>query len=183
MSPGPMMPGQAIDIPLVPEIAECFGYRHDARYVSFHVVPDMDDLVFDDGRSSGNCATWAFQAYRRHRAVGSLLDGVRIGTGGGQATHCLLIDREANRARIAPLAEAGEFLRRQWSHLPEARPGASGAAEMTLDDLLDLAGWREERVDMAAVQKAMAEQRGRVGRMISFLDMCPVPPGKGEGRG
>jgi hypothetical protein len=34
---------------------------------------------------------------------------------------------------------------------------------------------RERPIDHEAIARRMVEQRGRVGRMMSFLDMCPVP--------
>ncbi len=42
--------------------------------------------------------------------------------------------------------------------------------------------WEEMRVNQAAIMRQMQEQRGRVGRMVSWLDQCPVPPPL-EGRG
>jgi hypothetical protein len=40
----------------------------------------------------------------------------------------------------------------------------------------------EERVHQAEVMRAMQEQKARVGRMMSWLDQCPVlKPGEGRG--
>src|SRR5688572_10868847 len=41
------------DIPVPPELVEALGYRGEAGYVGFHYINDADDLVFDDGESSG----------------------------------------------------------------------------------------------------------------------------------
>ncbi len=40
------------------------------------------------------------------------------------------------------------------------------------------AGWREEPVDPEALARRMAEQRGRIGRMQAWLDLCPDAPGR-----
>jgi hypothetical protein len=47
-------------------------------------------------------------------------------------------------------------------------------------DFEELMQARQEKIDPGEIGRQMAEQRGRIGRMISFLDMCPTP---GEGRG
>ena len=36
--------------------------------------------------------------------------------------------------------------------------------------------WRTRPVDPDAVARAMTEQRGRVARMMNWLDMAPTPP-------
>src|SRR5215211_407783 len=95
------LPGTPVDLPLPPGLTVCLGYRGDARFVVFHWSPFGDQLVFDDGRSSGTAQSWAFLAYKRHRAVEPLLRGYDLGSSEEEATHVLLIDREANRASIA----------------------------------------------------------------------------------
>lgn len=175
------LPGQSINLPMASDLATTFGYPGNARYVGFRVDSEMDDLIFDDGVSGGNGATWVFMSYRRHRAVGTLLDDVGIGLTEPRAENWLLIDTEAGRASIVPVNEARQFLRDQYPEQPPLTPEQIAAVQGRMDAML-AEGWREERVDPEAVMKAMAEQRARVGRMLSWLDMAPVPPPK-EGRG
>ena len=170
------LPGQHVDVPLPPELAETFGYRGDARYVAFYHSPLGDEVTYTDGRSTGSGATWSFLAYRRHRAVAPLLADWNLGYSDVDAEYALVIDREANRASIAPLATATAFLAAQHPPEPELTPVQQAAFQRELERLL--AEWRTRPVDHAAVAHEMAEQRARVGRMMSWLDMAPVPPAK-----
>jgi hypothetical protein len=178
----PRLPGQAVDVPVPPDLAEAFGYRGQARFVGFCWSPLGDELNYDDGRSAGSGASHAFLTYKRHKSVEPLLRGWNLGYSDAEAEHCLLLDRQRNRASIAPLAVARAFLKAQH---PPARPLSAQEAE-TLRRQIEEAiaqGWQEVRVNPAEVQRLMQEQRQRVGRMVSFLDMCPTPPGRGRGRG
>jgi hypothetical protein len=172
------LPGVPVDIPLPPSVTECWGYTYDAQFASFRF--SFDHLIFDDGRSSGTGNSWAFSAYTRHRAVSGLLDGFDLGGSDHEAASVLLIDREAQRASICPLREARAFLSGQYPPVEEPRPEERAEAARRFDEMVD-SGWREEKVDMAEVMRAMAEQRGRVGRMMSFLEMCPDAPERGRG--
>lgn len=178
MSPDSPLPGTPVDIPLLPELAETFGYRGDARYVGFYWTPMGDEVVFTDGRGSGSGQSWAFLAYRRHRAVRTLLDGWNLGYSDVDAEHCLVLDRERNRASVAPLAEARAFLESQHPPPPELSPEEAEALRERVEAILR--EWREAAIDPAELRRVMDEQRGRLGRMVSFLDMCPVPPGAGQ---
>lgn len=174
------MPGLPTDLPLPPSLCETWGYRHDARYVGFCWWGGADTVAFDDGINSGTGNGWAFQEFRRHRAVAPLLKPFDLGSLRTEATHAILIDRTMNRASVCPIAEAEAFLRSQHSPETPLIPDDPEALRRELD-AADT-GWREVPVDMAAVMREMDEQRGRVGRMQAWLNMCPVP-GKGEGRG
>jgi hypothetical protein len=90
----------------------------------------------------------------------------------------LLIDREANRASVALVAEAGAFLEGQHLPAPELTPEQQEALNRELERLMK--EWRERPVDHETVAREMAEQRARVGRMMSWLDIAPVPE-QGEG--
>ena len=163
---------------MTPELAETFGYRGNARFVAFYHSPLGDEVTYTDGRSAGTGATFAFLAFRRHRAVSPLLAGWNLGYSDLDAEYALVIDREANRASIAPLAEAHAFLEERHPPEPELTPEQQEVFHRELDRLL--AEWRTRPVDHEAVAREMAEQRGRVGRMMSWLDMCPVPPQEGH---
>jgi hypothetical protein len=165
-----MMPGIRPDCPLPPSFCETLGYNDDARFVSFRW--SYDHLIVDDGRSSGTANAWAFQSYTRHRAVAGLLSGFDLGGADHEAASVLLIDREMSRASICPLREARAFLREQYPPEPPMSPEERAEAARQFEEMMDT-GWREVRVDPAEVVKAMAEQRGRMGRMLAWLDLCP----------
>jgi hypothetical protein len=170
------LPGQRIDIPLPPNVTETFGYRGEARFVGFFWSPLGDQLVATDGVHSGTAQSWAYLGYRRHPAVAPLLAPFDLGSSEEDGTHMLLIDRQTNQASIVPVAEARDFLTRQHPPAPELTLEQQEAFQKELERLL--AEWRQRPVDLEAVARQMAEQRARVGRMMSWLDMAPVPPAK-----
>lgn len=175
---GVPMPGEAVDVPLPPECVECWGYRGEARFVSFRVDADLDEAVFDDGRWSGSAEAWAYQAWRRHAAVAPLLGDALVAPP-GKPPCCLLVDREAHRASIAPLSEARSFLESQWPPEPPLSEAQRQAVERELDRLSEETR-RSRPVDTASVLRAMKEQQGRIARLCSWLDLCPVPPARGR---
>lgn len=132
------------------------------------------ELIADDGQSPGTANGWAFSSYARHRAVAPLLDPQDLGSDDHAAPAVLLIDREANRATITPAAEAREFLRDQWPPMAELTPEQQAAFGKEFPRLL--AEQNSQPVDNEAIARQMQEQRGRVGRLMSFLDLCPEPP-------
>lgn len=170
------LPGQPIDIPLPPDAVAAFGYAGKARFVSFRWV--YDDLVIDDGRMSQTGAGWVFSAYSQHRAVFPLLTAMTPEEG-EPAQVALLIDREKNRASLVPAVEARSFLHDQWPPEPPLSPEQQAELQRRIEEMVSQ-GWREIQVDPQEVMRLMQEQRGRVGRMMSWLDMAPEPPsGKG----
>lgn len=172
------LPGASVPLPVPPDMPRALGYPYDARYVVFFYQADTDDLMWNDGIRAGNAQPWVFKEYLRHRAVEPLLRAFDLTS--PDSDRVLVIDQGGSRASVATGAEAAEFLRQHRPPLPELPPDV----EQSLADYLTpiFKEWQEQAVDPQAVQQAMAEQRGRVGRMVSFLDMCPVPPPK-EGRG
>jgi hypothetical protein len=172
------MPGQPVDIPLPPAFTETLGFRGDARYVGFYYSPLGDQLVVTDGVNSGTGQTWAYLGYKRHRAVASLLAPFDLGSSEEDAVHMLLIDRETNRASVAPVSEARDFLTWQHPPAPELTPEQQMEFNRELERLMK--EWRERPVDHEAIAREMQEQRRRVGRMMSWLDMAPVPPLQGQ---
>ena len=169
-------PGHPIDIPLPPALTETLGYRNDARFVSFRW--SYGELIVDDGRSSGSANAWVFQSYARHRAVAPLLDPHDLGGSDHPAPSVLLIDRVKNRAYIAPAAEAKAFLRDQHPPEPVLTPEQQVTFRHEMETLL--AEHRSRPVDHGAIAREMAEQRGRVGRLMGWLDQCPTPPDRGR---
>jgi hypothetical protein len=165
------LPGQSVPLPIPPDLLAALGYRGQARYVGVRFTPMGDEVVLDDGRVSCSGATWTYLAFKRHRAVAPLLEPFDLGSSEEEATHMLLIDAQACRASVAMVAEARAFLQSQ--HPPEV-PLSPEQVEEIRQRIKQ--GWREVHVDPEAVRRHMEEQRGRVGRMIGWLDQCPEPP-------
>jgi hypothetical protein len=174
------LPGRRLDLPLPPALAETFGYRGEARFVGFSWSPCGDELVVDDGLSSETGQSWAFLTYRRHPAVATLLRGWNLGASDTEAEFALVLDRTANRVSLAPLHDARAFLERQHPPATPLTEEQREELEQRVEEMM-ARGWRDEPVDMEQVRRSMEEQRGRVGRMVAWLDMCPAPPQQGRG--
>jgi len=181
VSDNPALPGTRVDLPLPPGLDRAFGCNGNARFVAFSWTPMGDEVVYEDGRSSGTGASWTFLAYRRHRSVAPLLEGFNLGYSDADADHALVTDREANRASIAPVAEARQLLRDQHPPEPPLTEEQRAGLERQVAEMV-ARGWHEVPVDPEQVRRSMEEQRQRVGRMMSWLEMAPVPE-SGEGRG
>ncbi|MBY0459084.1 MAG: hypothetical protein K2V38_17245 [Gemmataceae bacterium] len=170
-----VLPGQPVDVPLSPDLCLTFGYRGAARYVGFHWSPVGDQLVYLDGVDAGTGQSWAFLEYKRHRAVRPLLAPFDLGSSERDGAHVLLIDRQGHRASVTPAGKARAFLAGQHPPPPVLTPEQEETFRHELDRLL--AAWRERPVDHEALEREMGEQGGRVARMVSWLDMAPLPPG------
>ncbi|VTR95114.1 Uncharacterized protein OS=Meiothermus silvanus (strain ATCC 700542 / DSM 9946 / VI-R2) GN=Mesil_2842 PE=4 SV=1 [Gemmata massiliana] len=170
------MPGTKLPLlPVPPGLGPALGYPGNARYVVFYLDADLDDVMYNDGVRAGTGSTWVFQGYRRHPAVEPLLRDFDLTS--AQSDLCLVFDLEGTRASIASATEAAEFLRRHRQPLPPAPPMTEPLRSLA-EQLQE--GFEEVKVDHNAVAKAMAEQRGRVGRLMSWLDQCPTPPRRGH---
>ncbi|WP_082838873.1 hypothetical protein [Gemmata sp. SH-PL17] len=89
----------------------------------------------------------------------------------------MLIDREESRATVATTEAARTFLFGQHPPAPEMTPEEQEAVQREFMRLLD--EMRSRPIDHEAIARQMEEQRGRMGRMMSWLDQCPVPPQQG----
>jgi hypothetical protein len=87
----------------------------------------------------------------------------------------LVVDRAGARASVATGEQAAEFLRQHRPPVPQLTDEQLARVEELVSQ-----GWREEQVDQAEVARAMAEQRGTVSRVTSWLDVAPVPPEQGR---
>jgi hypothetical protein len=179
MTSQPSLPGRPIDLPLPPELAETFGYSGNSRFVAFFWRPSGDQVVFDDGRSSGTGNSWTFLSYRRHRVVAPLLEEFNLGYSDLDAEDCLVIDRERNIASIAPIRSIGPFLQAQHPPAPELSQEQVESIRRHIAESLERRQWQAAS-SAEAMSRALAEQRGRLGRMVAWLDQCPVPPGRGH---
>ena len=110
--------------------------------------------------------------------MAALLAPFDLGGSDHRAPSVLVIDREKNRASVAPVAEARAFLAAQHPPEPELTPEQQEAFRREMEKLI--AEHRSRPFDPGAVAREMAEQRGRVGRMMSWLEMCPTPQQRGR---
>ena len=89
-----------------------------------------------------------------------------------EADHVLIIDRETHLAHIAPIAAARTFLKAQHPPPPELTPYELEEMRRAIEETL-ITGWREVKVDPAAVQRAMDEERQAIARITAYLDQWP----------
>jgi hypothetical protein len=175
------LPGTVIPLPVPPGLTETLGYRRQARYVAFYWLSESDDLIADDGRIACSGERWAFMAFRRHPAVAPILAGLNLGASDHRATHVLVIDQQGARASVATISEASAFLEAQHP-VREASPQDEVEAVNRLLADIRADGWTEVPVDTSRVAQAIAEQRGRLARLVGWLDLYPIPPSRSEGR-
>ena len=142
---------EILRIPVPPMLEQALGYDGSARWVAFYWEPAGDEVMYDDGRASGDGDWWAWLAYVDHPAVGpgllqkcwrcrgvgttnqlenepcEVCDGagllpLNLGSSDFEADHWLIVDRQERRAHVAPVAAAERFLQEQWPPVPELSP-------------------------------------------------------------
>jgi hypothetical protein len=112
-----------LPVPVPPMLEEALGYGGDARYCGFFWTREGDEASWDDGcQSFVGGDPWSYVAFVRHRSVAPALRGYDLGSSDTQATHWLVLDREARQLYIAEVRVAQQFLCRQWKW--EEEPGA-----------------------------------------------------------
>jgi hypothetical protein len=171
------MPGDLVAIPLPPNLCEALGYRGDARFVGFYFTPMGDEVVYTDGASSGSGQTWAYLAFKRHRAVATHLEAYDLGSSEEDAVHMLIVDRDQQVASVAPVADGRAFLESQWPEQAPMTPEEQEAFEREFTRLLE--EMRNRPIDHEAIERQMREQRNRMAAMLAFLDQ-QVPPSQGQ---
>jgi hypothetical protein len=166
-----------LPLPVPPGLAEVWGYRGGARFVSFRWEPGGDEIVYDDGRRSGTGDPWAFLAYRRDRAVEAILSAYHLGYSEEEAEFWLILDREDNLLGVATPGAAAEFLGQQHPPRPRLTPEEEARARAELDarvkEMLDLGTWEEMKVSTEALDRSKCERDQALQRMLAFLDRWP----------
>ena len=113
-------------------------------------------------------------AFGSRLALAASLAPFNLGSSDGEATECLVLDRDEQVLHVAPVGSAGRLLAGQHPPLPELPAGAFQSAETSLADLLDLARargkWQEVKIDRAAIERATREEQQAIADMVGFLD-------------
>jgi hypothetical protein len=145
--------------------------------VSFRWEPGGDEIVYDDGRSSGTGDPWAFLAYRRHRAVEAILSAYHLGYSEEEAEFWLILDREEHMLGVATPAVAAEFLGQQHPPRPRLTPEEEAWARAELDarvkEMLDLDTWKEVEVRPEELARIKRERDQALQRMLAYLGQWP----------
>lgn len=161
-----------LDVPVPPMLEQATGYHGDApRYFSLYWEPCGDESMYDDGRHSGTGCWSGYLAWVRHPAVALELAPCNFGSSDQEAEHWVLIDRQARRAFVAPVAEARQILHSQW---PAVEPAVLSQEEWATP----LGRLREEFASRpmpttAEIKARMLEQRRLEEEMVRWLDATP----------
>src|SRR5262249_49759909 len=95
-----------------------------------------------------------------------------LGRSEEEAPQWLLLDREARVLYVLPAWEAATLLYEQWATRPDAPSDSESPDESTADlkAFLDVVGWQDMPVDLAAVERRRQEQEARRTTMLAWLD-------------
>jgi len=164
-----------LDVPVPPGLAEAVGYAGDARYVGFYWIPGGDEIVYDDGMTSGTGNPWAWLAFKRHRNVAPHLEEYNLGYSDLEAEHALIVDRDHDLASVALIRAAHQFLRAQHPPPPEPTPYEREELERHLQEMVERVqqGSREVKVDPEVIRQAMEKRRQDIARILAYLDAWP----------
>ena len=164
-----------------PQLPETLGYRGNARFVGFYWSPLGDQLVATDGINSATGQSWAYIGYKRHRAVFPLLEPFDLGSSEEDAVHMLLIDRTASRANIAASVDEDPHVsRRPTPSAPGTHPRAARSVQPGTGTVARRVAGAGRSITRPSLGRWPSESGDRVGRMMAWLEMCPVPE-QGEG--
>ncbi len=171
------LPGTLLSVPVPPDLAATFGYPGEARFVGFFWEPGGDEIIYDDRRLSGTGDGYAFLAYRRHPAVAVHLKPYNLGSSDEPAEYYLVLDKQSQRASVAPKAMAHAFLEEQHPPPQELTPYEEVELAREAESILDAVeeDWQEVQVDSEAVRQAMARQHEAIAGMIAYLDHWSLP--------
>lgn len=151
-----------------PALAETLGYGGQARKVGFHWGAG-DEAYYQDGYLSTQAEWDAYLLFVRHPLITPLLQRYNLGSSEEEATHWLLLDREAQQLAIAQADIARQILMAQWG-LPISEQVHVVLDKETWDQLVAEAMARIERIREARIAQ-MFEHQQRVQDLAVWLEM------------
>src|SRR5262245_34059917 len=111
MSHAPTATLTLLSLPVPPMIEEALDYHGASRCVAFSWTPAGDELVYDDGTVSADGSWVAWLTFLHHPRVAPALRSYHLGSSDNDATHWLLLDRDARALSIGTAAAVKHFLR------------------------------------------------------------------------
>jgi hypothetical protein len=166
--------------PVPPMLEQALGYDHEhpTTWVSFYWEPAGDELLYDDGRRSGDGEWHAWLLYIHHRVVAPHLVRYDLGSSDAPARHRLVLDRRARRLYAAPAREAAATCFAQWPVEPlpdpltpeQARRLSEVYTQRVREGLV-----RDDAAIMAEVERRMAAQHRLEGELAAWLDAHAAP--------
>src|SRR5712692_4150681 len=157
--------------PVPPMLAQACGYRGtvfgvplDARFVGLYWERSGDEVMYDDGRSSGTGEYTGFQAFVDHPSVAVHLRHCDFGSSETRPRHYLLLDRAEHCLYALPVRVAQHVLQMHWrgqSQASEIDPVFQGESVDDLLSALNTDSWPEVTLPKdidAQVMAAMQHQ-------------------------
>jgi hypothetical protein len=106
-----------INVPFYPILPAALGYPGNSRFVAFYWTPSGEEVIYDDGKTSGTGDTCSFRVYLCQTPVAKELKRYNLGDSYQEAEHWLLFDTRDGKAGILPAQSARQFLCRQHPNL------------------------------------------------------------------
>jgi len=163
-----------LNVTVPPILEEVIGYTGREKFVVFYWTSFGDEVMFDDGRYSGTGEWDGFLTFVRHPAIVPALRPYHLGDSDTEAKHALVLDREARKLFVAPIAQACRFLQEQWPHALDEEPLTITAEEMmqSVMDALNVENWQEVSTvtDTEEIIHHMEAHYALVQEMTTWLD-------------
>src|SRR5262245_12456230 len=105
--------------PVPPMIEEALGYHGPSRWVAYYWTPAGDELVYDDGTVSADGSWFAWLTFLHHPRIAPAQQSYHLGSSDTDATHWLLLDRDARALSIGTAAAVKHFLRQATMSLTD----------------------------------------------------------------
>ena len=173
------IPLERLVVPTPPMLVEAIGYPGRARYVAFYWTPYGDEVIYTDGRFSADGHWDAWLLFTRHRTIAPHLQAYNLGNSDEEATHWLLVDREACAMYVGAAREVLALLRGQHADQDQAREVHEDdiSGEITFEDYRSLA---ESFVEVRGpkpeeIIEAMRKQDAITQELRLWLDTKPFP--------
>jgi hypothetical protein len=152
-----------------PMLAETLGYGGQARRVAFY-WGSGDEAYYQDGYLSTQAEWDAYLLFVRHPLVAPHLQRYHLGSSEEEATHWLLLDREAQQIAIAPTNIARQMLMAQWGR-PTSEQIRVVLDKEAWDQLVAEAVASIERISQEQIFAHMFEHQRRIQELASWLEM------------
>jgi hypothetical protein len=113
-----------LNIPCPPNLVESIApnYKGASRHIAFYWVPGGDEVVFDDGRSSGTGNWRSYLTFVEHPKIAPTLARWQFGNSDREPIHWLLLDRADQKFYSGTARNVHQFLNQQ--HPPAPRLSA-----------------------------------------------------------
>jgi hypothetical protein len=163
-----------LNVTVPPMLERVIGYTGSGRFVALYWTPYGDEVMFDDGRYSGTGEWDGFLTFIRHPAIAPALRPYQLGDSDTEAKHTLVLDREARKLFVAPIAQANRFLEEQWPRVPKSEPLTITTEEMmqSVMNALNEENWQEVSsvIDTEKIIRHMESHYALLQKMTTWLD-------------